>query len=54
MAFRTLAAEACWDDHALQTVFSNGLMEQLRDELALREDSVNLDSLIDIAIRLDN
>ncbi|KAK7884344.1 hypothetical protein WMY93_027467 [Mugilogobius chulae] len=52
--FRTLAAEAKWDDVALQSVFVNGLSEQLKDELALKDDSNDLDSLISTAIRLDN
>lgn len=52
--FRTLAAEAGWDDAALQTVFVNGLNEQLKDELALKEDSDNLDSIVSLAIKLDN
>lgn len=52
--FRTLSAEAGWDDAALQTVFLNGLSEQLKDELALKDDSSDLDSLISTAIRLDN
>lgn len=52
--FRTLAAEAGWDDAALQTVFTNGLNEQLKDELVLRDDADSLDSIISIAIKLDN
>ncbi|KAK7887257.1 hypothetical protein WMY93_026878 [Mugilogobius chulae] len=52
--FRTLAAEANWDDMALQTVFVNGLTEQLKDELALKDESDSLDSLISTAIRIDN
>lgn len=52
--FRTLAAEAGWDDSALQTVFINGLSEQLKDELALKDESTDLDSLISTAIKLDN
>ena len=52
--FRTLAAEAGWDDAALQTVFINGLSEQLKDELALKEDSNDIDSLVSTAIKIDN
>lgn len=52
--FRTLAAEAGWDDSALQTVFINGLSEQLKDELALKDEATDLDSLISTAIKLDN
>lgn len=52
--FRTLAAEAGWDDTALQSVFTNGLSEQLKDELALKDDSHDLDSLVSTAIKIDN
>lgn len=52
--FRTLAAETGWDDLALQSVFLNGLSEQLKDELALKDDSDNLDSMISTAIKMDN
>lgn len=52
--FRTLAAEAAWDDSALQSVFVNGLSEQLKDELALKDESKDLDDLITTAIRIDN
>ena len=46
--FRTLAAEAEWNDTALQGVF------QMRNELAVRDESANLDELVSLAIRLDN
>lgn len=52
--FRTLAAEAGWDESALQSVFLNGLSEQLKDEMALRDDSDDLDSLVSTAIKVDN
>lgn len=52
--FRTLAAEAGWDDVALQSVFTHGLSEQLKDELALKDEYDDLDSLISAAIKLDN
>lgn len=52
--FRTLAAEAGWDDTALMSVFTNGLNEQLKDELAIKDEFVDLDSLISAAIKLDN
>lgn len=43
--FKTLAAEAGWDESALQSVFTNGHSEQLKDELALRDEFKDLDSL---------
>lgn len=51
---RILTTEARWDDLALQTVFVNRLTEQLKDELALKDNAVGLDSLLSTAIRLDN
>lgn len=52
--FRILAAEAGWDENALMTVFINGLSEQMKDELAVKDDFKDLDSLISAAIKLDN
>ncbi|KAF7645472.1 hypothetical protein LDENG_00203970 [Lucifuga dentata] len=51
--FRTLAADAKWDDEALCSVFLNGLSEQLKDELASHEEPATFDSLVSLAIRLD-
>lgn len=51
---RTLVAESGWKDDVLQGVFYQGLWDQLKDELATREDSASLDQLIHISIRLDN
>lgn len=52
--FRTLAAEAGWNDTALQGVFQTGLTDSVKDELAVRDESANLDELVSLAIRLDN
>ncbi len=35
-------------------VFFKGLSEQLKDELAVRDETTSLDSLISLAVRLDN
>lgn len=48
--FHILAAESGWGDSA-QRQFSSG---EIKDELAVREDSSSLNTLIDLAIRLDN
>lgn len=37
--FRTMAADSGWNDKALQGLFLSGLSEQLKDELAARDDS---------------
>lgn len=52
--FRILAIESGWDERALQTVFLRGLREELRDELAVRDETTSLDELISLAIRLDS
>ncbi|KAJ8012549.1 hypothetical protein DPEC_G00043990 [Dallia pectoralis] len=52
--FRITAAETGWNDEALQGAFKNGLCERLKDELAPREDSGDLNELITLVIRLDS
>lgn len=52
--FCTIAAESGWNDIALQGVFYRGLHDQLKDELATRNDIASLDQLISNSIRLDN
>ena len=52
--FRILAAESGWNDSALQAIFCKGLAGELKDELAVREECNSFNSLVDLAIRLDN
>lgn len=52
--FRTLAAESEWDQRALKAAFHRALSRELKDELAYRDPAPDLESLIDVAIRLDN
>ncbi len=52
--FRTIAAGSGWNNEALMVCFQGGLSEPLQDELATREPAADLESLIAIAIRLDN
>ncbi len=52
--FRTLAAESEWDQRALKAAFHRALSHELKDELAYRDPAPDLESLIDVAIRLDN
>lgn len=52
--FRILAAECGWDELALQSVFLQGLADNIKDELAARDETQSLDELISLAIRLDN
>ncbi|KAF7640741.1 hypothetical protein LDENG_00018150 [Lucifuga dentata] len=52
--FRVLAAESGWNEEALQGAYLQGLSEQIKDELAARDETDSLDSLISLSIRLDN
>ncbi len=54
IAFRTIAAGNRWNNEALMVCFQGGLSEPLQDELATREPVADLESLIAVAIRLDN
>ncbi len=52
--FRTLASESGWDQRALRATFHRALSPDLKDELAFRDPAPDLESLIDISIRVDN
>ncbi len=52
--FRTLASESGWDQRALRAAFYRALSPDLKDELAFRDPAPDLESLIDISIRVDN
>ncbi|TWW57368.1 Retrotransposon-derived protein PEG10 [Takifugu flavidus] len=52
--FRILAARSGWNDAALRGVLTQGLAEALKDELAAQEESGDLETLISLAIWLDN
>lgn len=52
--FRTLAVESGWNQEALTVAFNRALSDELKDELAARDPAMDLESLIDMAIRLDN
>lgn len=43
-----------WNKSALKAVFWMGLNEDMRTEMSCRDNEASLDSLIDLAIRLDN
>lgn len=42
------------NEEVLQGVFLNGLGEQLKNELAMKDESDSLDMLISLTIQLDN
>lgn len=50
--FRTLAAEAGWDEGALRSIFVQGLNDHLQD--SFRDDLASLNALVSLNIRLDN
>lgn len=54
VTFHILAAETSWDQIALQGVFRRGLSDEVRDELAVRDDAEYLDERVDLAFGLDN
>lgn len=54
VTFHILVAESGWDQSALQGVFFKGLSEEVKDKLAVRDETTSLDALIDLAIRLDS
>ena len=52
--FRVLAAESGWSDDALIPTFLHGLSDEVKDELVSRELSEGFDSLVTLAIQVDN
>lgn len=52
--FRIAAADSGWDRRALQGAFFHGLNENIKDELAARDECNDLETLISLTIRLDN
>uniref|UniRef100_A0A3B3DPC6 Gypsy retrotransposon integrase-like protein 1 n=1 Tax=Oryzias melastigma TaxID=30732 RepID=A0A3B3DPC6_ORYME len=54
LRFRTLAAQTEWSPCGLKTVYRRGLSTELQRELACRDEGLDLDQLIALAIRLDN
>lgn len=46
--FWTLAADAQWNDSDIKAVFSKGLNERLKEELATQDEPANLHSLISL------
>lgn len=51
--FWTYSADTHWNEEALRGVFIKGLCEQIRDELATRDEPVNLSSLVSLSIKID-
>ncbi|KAL0153760.1 hypothetical protein M9458_050876 [Cirrhinus mrigala] len=52
--FRTQATEAGWNSQALRAAFHNALSPEIKDELAFRDPAPDLESLIDVATRVDH
>lgn len=51
--FQTLASRSGWNDDALKGCFLHSLSEQLKDQIAARDEPETLNDAIDVAIRLD-
>lgn len=54
IAFRTAAAVANWPDHALKGVFRRALNDDLKDQLASRDDPKSFEDLVSLSLRIDN
>lgn len=54
ITFRILAIQSGFNDCALRSIFRRGLSSNLKDKLAVHDDSTNLEDLISLAIRLDH
>lgn len=52
--FRILASESGWNELALKSAFLRGLSNEMRDQLATWDEPDSLESLINLAIRIDN
>lgn len=52
--FRTVAAEAGWPDPALRGIFLQLLNDQMKDQLASRDEPASFEELVSLALRLDN
>ncbi|KAF7641499.1 hypothetical protein LDENG_00279350, partial [Lucifuga dentata] len=52
--FRTLAADSGWNNHSLTDAFRHGLAEEVKDQLAPLDLPANLDSLVSLAVKIDN
>ncbi|KAL7836260.1 hypothetical protein AOLI_G00275440 [Acnodon oligacanthus] len=52
--FRTLAAEAGWDEKSLKAVYRHSLNEALQVELACQDSDNSLSDFIQLSITLDN
>lgn len=52
LVLRTLAANYCWNETALITVFRQELEPTLHTDLAIHDDSVGLENLIQYTVRM--
>ncbi|KAF7640735.1 hypothetical protein LDENG_00019090, partial [Lucifuga dentata] len=52
--FRTLAADSGWNNHSLTDAFRHGLAEEVEDQLSPLDLPADLDSLVSLAIKIDN
>lgn len=52
--FRRLQADLAYNDAAYMTLYRNGLSDEIKDELARRDDPLDLQHLIDLSTRIDN
>lgn len=51
--FQVAAQETGWDELALRSIFSNSVSEQIKDQLATRDEPASSNELIHLAIRIN-
>ncbi|KAL7825225.1 hypothetical protein AOLI_G00324320 [Acnodon oligacanthus] len=54
LEFRTLAASSGWNEAALLVTFRQGLNPEILKKLASKDDGLNLDQLVSLAIKMDH
>lgn len=52
--FRIAAAEAGWSDDALQGVYLHSLNDEMKDQLASRDEPSSFEELVSLTLRVDN
>lgn len=52
--FRIAAEEAGWGETALKGIYISSLSDNIRDQLATRDDPTSLDELITLSVKIDN
>lgn len=54
LAYRTLAAQAGWEERPLKLLYRKGLNRELQAELTCRDEGKNLSEFMELYIQIDN